>query len=299
MKAIPYREAVGSLMYLMVCTRPDIAVAVSEVSKFLSNPGRRHWSAVKRIIRYLIGTKNLKLVLGGQKSFRLTGFADADYARDTDSRKSRTGYLTQIGGSTITWKSKMQATTAGSTCEAEYYAINDLLKEIRYILPLCKEFGIEQELPITLNEDNQGTIAMSEKRLNNTRSKHIDVRYHIIREFIENGTIYIRYCPTEKQLADILTKPLSPGNHARLTDLLGLKRTFVEDNTVTEHTFSPLGFLPVLSRATDNKRSTRPGGSVKIDDEVCQSIGKRSRLSLDESGKMTSEFFHMKSKSRR
>jgi hypothetical protein len=236
MRTIPYREAVGSLMYLMVCTRPDIAMAVSEVSKFLANPGRAHWTAVKRILRYLKGTKSLKLILGGVDNLILTGYTDADYARDVDSSISRSGYVTYLGSSILSWKSKMQKTTATSTAESEYYALSSLTKELLYLLPLVQEFGIKQSLPIIIHEDNQGTIAMANKHINNSRSKHIRVKYHFVREHIENKMIQLQYCKSENNVADILTKPLERIKLSKFKEMLQLKNL---DN-IDEH-FEELG----------------------------------------------------------
>jgi hypothetical protein len=137
MRNIPYREAVGSIMYLAVSTRPDISKAISNVSKFLQNPGKDHWKAVKRILRYLKGTKELKLILGGNDiPLKLKAYSDADLGGDLDKRRSTTGYVVMLGNSPISWKSRLQSTTAKSTVEAEYMAVSDTSAEILYFIPL-------------------------------------------------------------------------------------------------------------------------------------------------------------------
>jgi hypothetical protein len=220
----PYRELIGTLMYLSTSTRPDIAKAVSNVSRYLINPGILHWVAAQRILRYLKRTKDFKLHLGGNHPLKLRAFSDADWAGDLDQRRSTTGYVIKLGNSLISWKSRFQTTTATSTTEAEYYAIGDTLKEILYLLPIMDDLNMPQSFPIIIDEDNQGCIAVSKNMINTSRSKHVDIKYHFIREHVENGITSLEYCPTGEMQADILTKGLAEPQHAKLTKLLGLKR---------------------------------------------------------------------------
>ena len=132
MKNVPYASAVGSLMYAMVCTRPDIAHAVGVVSRFLSNPGKEHWAAVKWILRYLRGTSKVCLCFGNGKPV-LDGFTDADMAGDVDSRKSTSGYLITFAGEAVSWQSRLQKCVALSTTEAEYIAITEACKEVLWM----------------------------------------------------------------------------------------------------------------------------------------------------------------------
>ena len=129
MKNIPYRETVGSLMYIACNTRPDIMAATSFVSRYVSNPGLEHWTAVKRILRYLKGTEDLGLVLGGSTSVSLHGYSDADWGGDRDTRKSTTGYVFFIGNGCVSWQTKKQPTTALSTTEAEYLSLSTAFKK--------------------------------------------------------------------------------------------------------------------------------------------------------------------------
>jgi hypothetical protein len=225
MAKVPYREAVGSIMYLAVCTRPDLCKAISNASRFLDNPGPQHWQAVKRIFRYLKGTRDLKLHLGGNTELNLCAYSDADWGGDTDSGRSTTGFVIFLGNSPICWKSRLQTPIALSTVEAEYYAMVDSTRELLYILPLTADMELHQKLPLTINEDNQGCQAVAEKSINNPRTKHINIKYHWIKDKITDGTIKIQYCPTDKMIADVLTKGLEHIKHNKFTNLLGLRKS--------------------------------------------------------------------------
>uniref|UniRef100_A0A3Q7HPF2 Reverse transcriptase Ty1/copia-type domain-containing protein n=1 Tax=Solanum lycopersicum TaxID=4081 RepID=A0A3Q7HPF2_SOLLC len=129
MSRVPYASAVGSLMYAMVCTRPDLAHAVSVVSRFMGQPGKEHWQAVKRIFRYLRGTSDVGLIYGGDAQCLVTGYSDSDYAGDVDTRRSMTGYVFTLGGSVVSWKATLQPTVTLSTTKAEYMALTKAAKE--------------------------------------------------------------------------------------------------------------------------------------------------------------------------
>ena len=129
MDKVPYASAIGSLMYAMVCTRPDIAHSVGVVSRFLSNPGKKHWAAVKWILRYLHSTSKMCLSFGNANPV-LVGYTDADMAGDVDSRKSTLGYLITFAGGAVSWQSKLQKSVALSTTEAEFIAAIEAWKEL-------------------------------------------------------------------------------------------------------------------------------------------------------------------------
>jgi hypothetical protein len=227
MASVPYRNAVGSLIYAMVATRPDIAAAVGVVSQFLANPGEAHWKATKRIFAYLQGTKIMKLELGGAKlenpeAVKLVGYSDSDWGGCHDTRKSTTGLLFDFGGP-ISWKSKRQHTIALSTAEAEYMAITEAAKEAIWLRELLKELGFAQKAPTTLKSDNQGAIALAKNPVHHARTKHIDIRHHFIRDTIESGQINLEYCRTEDMTADIFTKGLAKPQFTKLRDLMHLK----------------------------------------------------------------------------
>ena len=207
MENIPYRSAVGALNYLSTCTRPDISYAVSEVARFNEDPSINHWKAVKRIFRYLKGTINYELTYIKQNDIKLEGFADADWAGDIDSRRSTSGYIFKMNG-IISWKSSKQSCIALSTVEAEYVSLGEAAKEAKWLIKLLNQIKVKIELPITIFEDNQGTIKLAENPVFHKRTKHIDTRIHFVRNLIENNIINVEYCPTKDMVADILTKSL-------------------------------------------------------------------------------------------
>ncbi|GJT34377.1 retrotransposon protein, putative, ty1-copia subclass [Tanacetum coccineum] len=207
MSKVPYANAVGSLMYLMVCTRPDIAYAVSVVSRYLANPGKNHWEAVKWILKYLRGTANVGLVYGTNRGNHVdvTGFVDSDYAKDPDKGRSITGYAFLVQGCVVSWKATLQHVVALSTTEAEYMALTEAVKEAIWLRGLLEELGVELNT-VAVNCDNQGAIHLSRNHVFHERTKHINVRYHFIREVLEAKTVKVLKVGTEHNAADALTK---------------------------------------------------------------------------------------------
>ena len=204
MVAIPYSSAVGSLMYAMVCTRPDIAHAVGVVSRFLSNPGKQHWEAVKWIFRYLRRTSKLCLSFGRGKLV-LEGYTDADMAGDLDGRKSTSGYLFTFAGGAVSWQSKLQKCVALSTTEAEYIAVTEAGKELIWIKTFFKELGMQQDEYVVYC-DSQSAIDLSKNATYHSRTKHIEVRYHWIRDATEEKRLRLKKIHTDKNVADMMTK---------------------------------------------------------------------------------------------
>jgi hypothetical protein len=233
-ESIPYQSAVGSLMYAMTCTRPDIAFAVSAVSRYCSNYGSSHWIAVKRIMRYLKGTADYRLKLGGSRQAILSGYCDADWAGDLDERKSTTGYAFYIGQGVVSWNSKRQTTVALSTAEAEYMAATQAAKEALWLKHLLAEIGFSLPQSIVIQGDNQGCIALTKNPTYHSRTKHIDIRHHFIREKVELGEVELQYCQTEEMVADVLTKALSRDKHEKHTSSLGLQHSKVSQSGSVE-----------------------------------------------------------------
>jgi hypothetical protein len=231
MKNVPYRQAVGSIMYLAVSTRPDIAKAVSSVSKYLENPGQKHWNSVKRILKYLKGTRALKLHLGGTSEIELKVWSDADWAGDLDKRRSTTGYVVFLGGGPISWKSRLQPTVAASTTEAEYMAAFEACSEVMYLRPLLSELGMKQGKATKIYEDNRGCIAVSNDPATTGRTKHIDIKYHFIRDQVANGTVKLVECFTDDMIADVFTKGLNQTKHSKFVKMLNLREDTPNSNT--------------------------------------------------------------------
>jgi ATP-binding cassette subfamily B (MDR/TAP) protein 1 len=222
-KNIPYASAVGSLMYTMVCTRPDIAHAVGIVSRFLANPGKEHWEAVKWILRYLRGTSKYSLCFGGGKPI-LDGYTDSDMAGDMDKRKSTSGYLFTFAGGAVSWQSKLQKCIALSTTEAEYIAATDASKELLWMKNFLKELSVKQE-KFTLHCDSQSAIDLSKNSTYHSRTKHIDVRYHWIRNALENRLMQIVKIDTKWNPSDMMTKPLTKEKYELCRKLAGVTIT--------------------------------------------------------------------------
>ena len=205
-----YREAVGSLIYLTTCTRPDLSFVVSRLSQYFSKPTEEQWTTVKHVLRYLKATSDKVLCYRkSQEQPGLHAFSDADWAEDTSDRRSTSGYCVSLNqdGPLISWKTKKQPTVALSTCEAEYMALAATLQECLYLVQLLQGIDGFEYMKPKIYEDNQGTIALAKNPVKRQRSKHVDIKYHFVRSTINDGKMILEYCPTELMVADVLTKP--------------------------------------------------------------------------------------------
>lgn len=223
MRSIPYSNATGSLMYAMVCSRPDLAYAASMVSRFMGNPGKEHWLAVKWIFRYLKGTKSIGLIFGKTRSEngKLEGFVDADFAGDVDKRRSLTGYLFTLYGNVVSWKANLQSIVALSTTEAEYIALTEAIKEAIWLKGFVSELEGE-EVPGTVWCDSQSAVCLSKNQVFHERTKHIDVRLHFIRDIIAQGLVAVKKVAGEDNPADMLTKVVPGSKFAHCLDLVNI-----------------------------------------------------------------------------
>ena len=225
----PYRQVVGSLMYLMVSTRPDLATVIRETSQHLTNPGMPHWHALTRALRYLKGTTTHGIVLGGthaHTSLRsgnfLSAYCDADYANSAD-RRSITGYVTMMfGNSPISWRSRKQALVTLSTTEAEFIALAAGVQEVKYLKMLLGELDFHQTAPVTVHEDNEPCVRMVKNPEAHGRTKHIDIKYYFVQEAQINSEIMVTPCDTQNMTADIMTKPLAGPQFQKLRHQLGV-----------------------------------------------------------------------------
>ena len=221
----PFREAVGALMHLMTATRPDIAYAVGYVSRFMENPQETHWAAVKRIFRYLQGTKTHGICFKPGNDIDFRGYSDADWAGDHADRKSTSGYTFMLMGAPVSWGSKKQSSVSLSTSEAEYIALSLAIQEGKWIHRLLTEIlaaGSKTPPEFMIREDNQSCIKMTKNPVNHGRAKHIDIKYHHIRDEVKRGEVKLEYCETTLMLADIMTKALPGPRHIELTTCLGI-----------------------------------------------------------------------------
>jgi hypothetical protein len=220
MQYIPYRSSVGSLMYTMIATRPDLGYAISALSAYMADPGQQHWKAMKRVFRYLRHTANYRLELGGE-NLTLQGYCDADWANNRDDRRSVTGYVFTLGTAVISWKSQRQKTVALSSTEAEYMAASSATRELLWLRKLMSELHHPQETTV-LQCDNQGCIALTNNPTYHQRTKHIDTQYHFIRDEVEKKVIRLQYIATDEMIADVLTKPLRRTKHEWCIAQMGL-----------------------------------------------------------------------------
>jgi len=274
---IDYQRAIGSIMYAMLGTRPDLAFTISLLSQFCINPGPQHAQAVQRVLRYLKKTLDYGITYGGPQNpaiqdalhqeriarnltgISVFGFTDSDWAGDRNTRKSTSGYLYILYEGAISWKSAKQPIVATSSTEAEYIACTEAAKEglwLRRIMaeirgetaPRMMDYSHESEVhdliqildinnkesnldtaddnhlygPQIVFADNQGAIKLSKNPLHHNRTKHIDVKYHFIRESTQRGLIQLTYIPTDEMVADILTKSLPRDRHEKHMKSMGI-----------------------------------------------------------------------------
>jgi hypothetical protein len=208
-------------MYAALGTRPDISFAVSFLAQFMQNPGRPHWEAVKRVFRYLKGTKGTCLVIGGSQG-GLEAYSDADWASQ-EHRHSISGYVFTIDGGAVSWSSKKQPIVALSTTEAEYIAATHAAKEALWIRAFLADIARPLEKPITIHLDNISAISITKNDEFHPRTKHIDIRYHFIRHATREGLIHVDYVPTDDMAADMFTKALPRHKVAHLNAMVGLR----------------------------------------------------------------------------
>ena len=209
-----YQEIVGSLIYAMTWTRPDLNGTVTKLTQHLSKPKKGHMTAAKHVLRYLKGTLDYELSYKSDQDLQLLGQSDADWGSDED-RRSISGYCFSLSKSVpfISWKTRKQAMVALSTSEAEYMALAAATQAFRttqeslYLTQLLRDLGFPVECQVTILEDNQGAILLSQNPVIRPRSKHIDIRYHFICTEVSKKRVKIVYCQTQEMVADVLTKP--------------------------------------------------------------------------------------------
>ena len=219
-----YQRIIGCLTYAAITTRADIATAVGILAQFMAKPGKAHWEGIKRVLHYIKGTLNYGLqYTTNEENVTLTGFSDADWAGDLDTRCSTSGYLFQINGCTVSWCSKRQLTVAKSSTEAGYVALSASCQEAIWLRMLLTDIGFKQLLPTVIHEDNQSASELTRNPRFHNRTKHIDVSFHFVREQVTCNAIEIQYCPTEEMTADILTKGLPRMKFEELRNLVGIK----------------------------------------------------------------------------
>jgi hypothetical protein len=225
---VPYASLIGSINYCAIATRPDIAFATNKCAQFTSNPSLMHWEAAKRVVQYLLQTLDHGISYRQEGkgiegyAHQLAAFTDADFAGDSNDRKSTTGWIFTFNGSPISWASKKQGLVTRSSMESELVAGSFASVEGIWLVRLAKDFKLNFT-PIPLFTDNQSFIAYTKSDASSTRTKHIDVHFHYTRDQVTNGIIKLHYISTHDNIADILTKALSPRKHVQLLDALGVR----------------------------------------------------------------------------
>lgn len=218
-----YQKAIGSLVYLTISTRPDIAFAVTLLARFMSKPREVHWSAVKRVFRYLKGTSDYQLVYSQEKPIGPVGYADASFAPDLADCRSIMGYVFLISGGAVIWKTQRQSSVARSTCDAEFMALGHCASEAAWLNNLFIDIEVTAQIkPIQIFGDNQSSIKVAKHPVFHQRTKHIAIQYHYTRELVSDGLIDVAFVSSKEMIADVLTKGLGPQLHNDCVKGLGL-----------------------------------------------------------------------------
>ena len=212
-------------MYAMLCTRPDVCLAISLAGRYQSNPRVDRWTAVKNILKYLKRTKHMFLVYGGDKELVVKGYVDANFNTDPDDSKSQNGYVFILNGGAVSWCSSKQSVVAGSTCEAEYIAASEAANEGVWIKEFISDLGVIPSAsgPMKIFCDNTGPIALAKESRFHKRMKHIKRRFNSISEQVKDGDIEICKIHTNLNVADPLTKPLPRAKHDQHQDSMGVR----------------------------------------------------------------------------
>jgi hypothetical protein len=229
-----FRSGVGSLLYLVKHSRPDISNVVRELAKCMGEATPAAFKELKRVIKFVLDTKNYGLRIEPklkekQDDWELILYSDSDWAGDKENRHSVTGYIMYLLGVPILWKSKLQRTVALSSSEAEYYALSEASKEVKFVIQVLESMGIKVELPITVYVDNVGAIFMSENVTATSRTRHVDARHHFVREFVEDGYIKIIFVRSEDNKSDGFTKNVTTDVYEKHKSSYIAERNYMTD----------------------------------------------------------------------
>ena len=216
-----YRSLIGSLLYL-TASRPDLMYVTSLLSRFMQSPSKTHFAVAKRVLRYLKGTTQFGIWYKPSENGSLLGYVDSDWAGNPDDMKSTTGYAFSLGSGMFSWNSKKQEIVAQSTAEAEYVAAAAAANQAIWLRKILKDLGVQQKEATEIKCDSKSAIAIAENPVQHGKTKHIQVKYHAIREAVKSHEIMLVHCSSDLQVADILTKALPKARFERLRGLLGV-----------------------------------------------------------------------------
>jgi hypothetical protein len=217
-----YQALIGKLLFLSICTRPDISYAMNTLAQHSSAPRQSCFDAIKWVVRYLKGTANLGLHYKAEiNDFAPKGYSDSDWAGEKD-RRSVSRYMGFYGKCLIDWGSKKQQCMALSSTEAEYVALMTCIQSGISLRSLAGQLKLDVRTPMPLKCDNQGAISLSSETSHHSHAKHIDIKYHFIRSHVNEGTFEVSYVKSNDNCADVLTKPLLIKSHQRMVGLLNL-----------------------------------------------------------------------------
>lgn len=215
-----YQKLIGCLLYVSVNSRPDISASISILAQKVSNPNEEDWNQLKRVVRYLKSSSNLKLKLSDIRSDRnlLYGYADANWAEDSQTRKSNSGYVFFFNGGIVSWACRKQSCVSLSSTEAEFIALSEACQEAMWLRRLLIDMHQSIRGPTMIYEDNQSCLKLIKEEKFSNRTKHIDTKYHFVKEYVDRQIIKCEYCPTGSMVADLFTKPLPATRHSQLRE---------------------------------------------------------------------------------
>jgi hypothetical protein len=217
-----FKQMVGSLMYLTI-TRPDLMYGVSLISRYMSRPTMSHWLAAKRILRYLKWSTELGILYTKNEGFsKLLVFTDSGYAGDLDDRRSTSGYVFMIGSGVVSWSSKKQPVVTLSTTEDEYIATVLCACQCIWLKRILRNIGVEQVEGTIIQCDSSYVVQLAKNPVFHGKSKHIHVRFHFLRDLVNEGVVELKYCNSQEQVADLMTKPLKLEQFEKLRGMLGM-----------------------------------------------------------------------------
>jgi hypothetical protein len=219
-----YQSLIGSLLYVQIATRPDISFAVSRLAQYATNPSPQHLRLAKYVLAYLLGTMDMRIRYDGADGEGLYGYTDSSHADHIEDRHSTCGYVFMLADGAISWSSRKQKTVAQNTTESEYMAMTDAANQAIWYQSYFRELGYSTDgpVPIQIHADNKGAVDLAQNPVTGRRSKHIDIKHHVIREYIENDQICLIRTPTADMVADCFTKNLARILLSRFNSHMGL-----------------------------------------------------------------------------